>query len=300
MNVTQKWLLGTGVLLLVATNAVALIGVAYNRMDPPEAVLTLTERELGAQSYWMWPESENSGLNVKLQIRTERVTDMRPGEIEDWASLAPFGGGLGSAVRWLDQEKLASLGFDVNLAPNAPDAERHYDRMLERYVLLVLELDGPARARALQTAHDRVTQLAQKAAEGSDDTSTSRQLKNAREALQYEEEDASRLFIIDAGLDEDSLRQRYPDRARYAIVRGTVRPMTMSGNASAKLYGRVTGVHCESINVPLQFHASVKEARLPRVSAAARTRFVKSQLSMTVAFGRRLEPWILSARSGGT
>ena len=84
MNVTQKWLLGTGALLLVATNAVALIGAAYNRMDPPEAVLTLTERELGAQSYWMWPESENSGLNVELQIRTERAPDTRSGRMEDW------------------------------------------------------------------------------------------------------------------------------------------------------------------------------------------------------------------------
>ena len=44
--------------------------------------------------------------------------------------------------------------------------------------------------------------------------------KLARETLQREQTSASRLFVIDAGSDMASLRTRYPDRQRYAIVQG--------------------------------------------------------------------------------
>ena len=56
----------------------------------------------------------------------------------------------------------------------------------------------------------------------------------------------SRLFIVDAGLDRTRLRQRYPDRAHYAIVHGTIRPFAMHDGTSAKLYGTVTAVRCET------------------------------------------------------
>ena len=52
----------------------------------------------------------------------------------------------------------------------------------------------------------------------------SSQMEAARHQLKHEQGEASRLFIVDAGLDLAALRQRYPERQRYAIVKGRVRP----------------------------------------------------------------------------
>jgi Domain of unknown function (DUF4824) len=294
MNVTQKWLLGTGALILVVTNAVALIGVAYNRMGPPESVLALTEREFNPQWSRMG-DGENSGMSVELLLRTELAPDTRRGETEGWGTVLP--GGFGWAAAWFDQEKLATLGFDVSVAPGAPAGERHYDRMLEKEVFLVLELDGAARSRALQYARDQVAHLEQQARDGSDDKGAARRLDSAREALRHEEQDWSRLFVIDAGLDEDQLRRQYPDRTHYALVRGKVRPAVVYGEKSAKLYGSVTALLCQSIHVPLLFRSSFAAANLEHLRSLHWPAVNKKPLTVQVAFGKRLEPWIETAEA---
>lgn len=297
MNATQKRLLGAGVLLLVVTNAVALIGVAYNRTGTPDRILTLTEREITAQSGWIGQKEENSGLSVELLLRTEAAPETRLGENDGWGRFS-LNMGFGSATRWLDRDKLAALGFDVAAPADGPEGARHYDHMLERDVLLVLELDGPTRNRALQDTRDRVADLERKATDGPEDKTAAQRLKNARENLRWEENVDSRLFIIDAGLDEDSLRQKYPDQTHYAIVRGTVRPQVVYAGNLSKLYGRVSAVHCENIHVPLQFRGVITAADLVRARIRAMPASAKKALSVQVAFGKRLEPWIMAARLG--
>lgn len=299
MNSTQKWLLGAGALILVLTNAVALIGVAYNRMGPPDSVFTLTERELNSHWDWMWSNKENSALNVELFFRTETA----PGTVSDQAegreTFSTYGG-LDTAVRWLDRKKLAALGFNIDPAPSAPDDQQRNDRLLERDVLLVLELDGPASQRALQNARDRVAYLARQAVDDAEDKKIAQSMRGARESLEQEEQNESRLFIIDAGLDENSLRQQYSDRTHYAIVRGSVRPVFVWTGKSSKLYGMVTAVHCQSIHVPLLFRSTFAAANFARAGSPAWRRDVaKKPLTVQVAFGRRLEPWILAAQVGG-
>ena len=295
MNVTQKWSLASGALILVVTNAVVLIGVAYNRMGPPESVLALTEREFNSQWSRMG-DDENSGMSVDLLVRTELAPDRRRGESEGWEAVQP--GGFGWAAAWFDQEKLAALGFDLSVAPGTPKGERHYDRMLEKEVFLVLELDGAARSRALQYARDQVAHLEQQARDGSDDKEAARRLDSARKDLRHEEQDGSRLFVIDAGLDEDQLRRQYPDRTHYALVRGNVRPEVVYIQKSAKLYGRVTALLCQSIHVPLQFRSSFAAANLEHLRSLHWPAFNKKPLSVQVAFGKRLEPWIEAAQTG--
>lgn len=296
MKVRQKRLLWAGILVLVLTNTVALIGIAHNRRSPPDSVLTLSERELRPEWSWMWWGGENSGLSAQLLLRTELARERRLQEPEGWATYSTYGG-FGS-VRWLDQDKLAALGFDVDMAPTAADSERHYDHMLGREVLLVLELDGPTYAQALHDVRDRLAHWEQQTAAEPEDKRVRQQLEIARTDLQGEEHERSRLFIVDAGLDEDSLRQQYPDRSHYAIVRGTVRPVVSSDRTTARLYGRVTAVHCESINVPLQFRAAIPggptRVERPVLPRAAN----KQSWTVQAAFGRRFEPWIVSARAG--
>ena len=54
----------------------------------------------------------------------------------------------------------------------------------------------------------------------------SKEKENRRKSLDNElvreENESSRLFVIDAGLDSAALRTKYPDRARYAIVQGVI------------------------------------------------------------------------------
>ncbi|MFL6653087.1 MAG: DUF4824 family protein, partial [Sulfurifustaceae bacterium] len=49
---SRKRTLLAGIALIAATNAVALVGVAYNRSGEPSSVLKLTERELALPYSW--------------------------------------------------------------------------------------------------------------------------------------------------------------------------------------------------------------------------------------------------------
>jgi len=297
MRIPTQWLVWGGALLLTLTNTVMLVGVASNRRAPPQSVLKLTERELGPQWNWMWQNGENSGLSLELRLRTEPV--LRPG-VDDgtwpfvnYGVVGFYAASYAGATPWLDRSKLATLGFDVRTSPGDAAAAEHYERMLGRDVLLVLELDGPVRQRALEAERAAVARLEKAAA---DPTSRCRGdcLRNAHEALSQEERLASRLFVVDAGLDRAALAHQYTDPARYAIVRGQVEPTVIGEGPSARLYGRVTAVRCDNINVPMKFRDAIPiNGPVSPVTAPSQKPF-----QVTVAFGRRLEPWIVAAHSG--
>ena len=46
--------------------------------------------------------------------------------------------------------------------------------------------------------------------------------QHAANALDYERRRATRLLVVDVGMDQQALRERYPDRTRYAIVRSII------------------------------------------------------------------------------
>lgn len=258
-----------------------LVGVALNRRQPPDSVLMLTERELRPQLSWMWREGENSGSSLQLQYRVESSRSSISadhGEEERFLSHGSF-----EPIAWLDRDKLAALGFDVTQPLTSDDADTHYHRMLGRDVLLVLELEGPVHARAIQAARDLLAHREHDIAANPERKESAQSLREAQQDVQREEQDASRLFVVDAGLDQTALRQRYPDRTHYAIVNGNIRPYVMRDRTSARLYGTVTSVRCETINVPLQFRETVPHPFI-----------------LEVAFGTRLEPWIVSGHAGPT
>lgn len=298
MNRSHPWLIAAGAFVLALTNVVVLVGVAFNQRQPPDSVLALTERELEPQRSWMWREGENSGLNLRLQYRVESARNpisVQDGAEEKFSSYGEFG-----PIVWLDREKLAALGFNVVL-PESAATDAHYNRMLGRDVLLVLELDGPMRARALQASRDLLAHRESESATNPERQGSAQRLRDAQEALQREEHVASRLFIVDAGLNQAALRERYPDRTHYAIVKGHVRPSVMRDGTSVKIYGTVTTVRCETINVPLQFRETVPHDGPAGMTVAFPTRAENKQpFSLVVAFGSRLEPWIVSGHAGPT
>jgi hypothetical protein len=286
MRNTTKWLIGASAAVLAVTNAVVLVGVAYNRHAPPQSVLNLTERELSSNPDRMWGDGDDTGLSLRLNFRTEPLGDAPPGELWRYFADTP----------WLDKNKLAALGVDVSSPATAPDSSAHYDRMLAQNVLLVLELDGPTRERILQRARDAAARMeAAVAADPPRGVERVTRLKDARDALKTEQDESSRLFVVDAGLDRQTLERRYPDRSRYAIVRGRIRPHVVGELSSARLYGWVTDVSGDTLNVPLQFRGvfPASSSGFFRIRKYGGPRF-----HVAVAFGRRLEPWIVSANAG--
>lgn len=270
-----------GLALIALTNAVALGGVAWNRSGEPDSVLQLTQRELG-QPYRFGFDKDSGGLVLDLRWRVPAVDRGKAYYADRYGTPA-----------WLDRAKLASLGFPVSQPPRARGGDRDYDRLLPREALVVLELDGPARADALERAREHARKEAARAAAGKGNKEALNAAKNAAEFLQREEAVNSRLFAVDAGLDAAALRTRYPDRTRYAIVHGSVRAQYHAERGAAGEWtGHIEGIDNGQINVPLEFRKAI--GSVPQTHEWESPSQAGSPFQATVAFGKRFEPWVIA------
>ena len=272
-NWTRRHTLIAGLALILLTNGVALLGVHFNRSGEPESTLKLSQREL--QSPYGWGMNrENSGVALRINWRTLSGKG-------SWSY--SFAGGQ---PEWLDSAKMASLGFDVIPPAGTVDGYRWSRRQLSREVLLVLEMDGPAYQQALQRAQKYVAEQDAKLAALPGDKAIQESAKRAHGILHDEEQDYSRLFAVDAGLSLAELRAKYPDHTRYAIVHALVRPQWY-GEKENRFSGFIEKMSIDEINVPLEYHALLKSDT--RQSGDAE----QHAFEATVAFGQRLEPWLL-------
>lgn len=268
----MKWshTLIAGSALILLANAVALLGAAYNRGDDPESQLRLTQREL-KHSTWR-DGKDNSGITLTLNWRFEQAD-------ENDLNFGMHSGRWGIPA-WLDKAKMLELGFDSDKLAAMAEYGRHYKESLPREALLVLELNDQAYRHQLQRAKENVemTKTLLKEAPGSEEFK--RRAKNAEENYQNEQQANSRLFVIDAGLDLHQLRATYPDRARYAIVHGLIRPATAHEKNKTRIGGSISELHADNINVPFAYRQVFSNS---------------APYEVTVAFGKRLEPWIIGA-----
>jgi hypothetical protein len=265
-----------GLALVAVTNGVALGGAAWNRSGTPDSVLALTQREL-EPPYMFKGSQENSGLTLQLLWRVVPVRD------HDERAF-PYSTGSG-APAWLDAAKMQSLGFETKSAVDDASARgfERYRSQLPRDVFVVLELDGPAYQEILERTRQAATVI-----EAKDERGEGK--KTAQALIDGETNRSSRLFAVDVGLDRDALRRQFADRARYAIVRGQVRPAWAGPRVPAS--GLVSSLSADNINVPLEMRGvfeGVVRASYRRPSDDA-TRF-----EARLAFGQRLEPWLVSA-----
>jgi hypothetical protein len=267
--------LALGLALIAVTNAVVLAGVAYNRSGEPEATLRLTERELGVSDFGMFA-GEKSGIGLRLQWRLPQ----REAERSSY-----YYGFWGGEAAWLDEAKLRELGFEP--PPAGLPEERRGRREKERAVYLVLEYDGPAYQAVLKLAQEAAAK--ERAGEGKPKGAHD----SAAQWLEREERSSSRLFAVDAGLDADALRVKYPDRARYAIAEGRVRPYYRPNVVNPNTSGHVTAVSVPSINVPLEYRslfASLSSTPY-QLQQKGGPRFEAS-----LSYGKRLEPRLTGAK----
>lgn len=262
MNWSRKHTLIAGLGLIIATNAVALLGVAWNRAGEPDSSLLLSQRELRIPNGWSH-DNENSGLSLVLNWRVLPSE----GGTDTWLE------GTYDPPEWLDADKLGTLGF-----PPAPERSTNRettqsDHELLREVLLVLELNGPTYQRALA----RITRQAER---HHDD-------EEARNALRWEQSKKSRLFVVDAGLDHKALRNKYADRSRYAIVHGKI--LRWRGGTTSNARVLIT----LDINVPLQWRTVFGGVEMETIHRE----HAPSAYVVRVDFGKRLEPWITHAET---
>lgn len=270
--------LAVGAVLILVANGVALTGVAYNRSGEPESRLGLSQRELGRPWNGVG-NKENSGLSLALAWR---VPDLQT------ESYNAYYGSYGGSPTWLDEKRLAELGFDVQRAKGDDPGRDRYISQSERQVLVVLELAGDAWQQALERARQRLAhqESLRQASPGAKELVEAE--KRAREGLAREEKENSRLFAVDVGTDLASLRTKYPDRSRYLILQGNLRLHRSFHKEKPIVNGYLGKLSVDHINVPHGLRGAF-EAMPPRAGGPAEK---KPAFTATVAVGQRLEPWI--------
>lgn len=270
-----------GVGIILAANAVALLGVAYNRGGEPESRVSFSERELSLPYLWgMQRESSGIALSLRWRAVREKV------EPYDYPH---------RPLPWLNKAKLRELGFAMRPSDDTPNDFSYYGRLQSRDILLVMELDGPAYQAALAQMREWAGQQQALAARNRGHADVQARAKRAGEQLRDEERTASRLFVVDAGLDAGALRARYPDRRRYVIMRGRVKPRLMSEGDHVRVEGVVEAVSNTEVHLP-QPHS---ELFAPLTQQARRNADQGPRYTVTVAFGRRLEPWVVDVHVPG-
>lgn len=282
MNAWTRWrTTALGVSLIAATNAVALIGVAYNRSGEPESVLALSQREVGKVSEWDFSR-ENSGLELSLRWRM-------PGSNYSGFN---YGDDVGEeeAPPWIDRARLAALGFDLPDMSDADKRRRHIERQSSRDALVVLELDGPSYLREVERMQRRAKEAQERAVAVPSDAELKRRAEGTKNQLARMEREETRLYVVDAGPDLAALRTKYPDKTRYAIVHAEIRPMIYERKGKVRLSAYVQLAN-EDIMVPLEYRDAWERGR----GAGAKP----LPAEVKVAFGKRLEPWIVAVSSQG-
>ncbi len=272
MNRQQRLLLAAGLLLIVAVNAVVLGGVAWNRSGEPESRLTLSQRELQLPYSWGM-NGERSGLSLGLLWRVPVLP-------ADDGFYDPPMGAYGGTPPWLDAAKLRSLGIDL------PRDSR--SRLSSHEVLLVLELGGASHEAAIEQARRR---LVKTEARTDDGAVRAQAIKAAQENLRRERTLHSRLFVIDAGLELDALRARHPDRSRFLIVRGMVRPWISQTGGQRVVSGSIESLSVGNVSIPHRWRAVMESFDRNAIDQG------RAAFEADIAWGRRLEPWLSAVRS---
>lgn len=264
----------TALVLAVIVNVLVLAGVSYNRSGKPDAVVTLTEREL----HLITNNKENSGISLKLETQ--------PG-YNKWNEESP----------WFDRKKLEEVGFDCSAPIDAVDAARHYDKELPRRTYVVLENDGQAWESWIAGRAEQLKSVEAQVAEGQ---KGKEKLDSERRRYRWEREAASRLFAVDVGSDADKLRNRYPDRKKYIITTALVRLRLLRGDENEKmrkpvLSGYVDEILTAAIHVPRDRQgglASLKPDMQYYYNDGKKDNF-NPRYKVTLNYGRRYEPWVV-------
>jgi hypothetical protein len=273
---SSRGLFAIGFIVLLATNIAVFYGVISNRSGEPEACLTLTERELRLPS---WANKENSGLSLRLVWRTL-------GKNGDYGGYVYRG-----CPAWFDAEKLKELGFDPIDYSDSENDKDFYKKPIPKEVFIVLENKGAPYREAVKRAEEALKREENLLKLSGEDKRLRDNFERAERRLKDELSTESRLFAIDAGLDPAALRKKYEDRKHVIIAKGLVRPEYNYAGKKKEISGYISGLSVGNIHVSLK-HKKVFEAFLEQKKPG----FESHRYEADLAYGNRLEPWIVSVR----
>lgn len=256
--------LPAGIALVLITNLVVLVGVASNRRGEQTGRLTLSERELHLRRAY---DYENSGVSLRL----------------DWGQTHSRKG-----YDWLTLNKLTELGFDVSIDPDDEGADEFYRYPLPIEAWIVLEFDGPAWQEHLESLRANVQHHLAKDSINQDNAWW---IQRAQEALAVADAMGSRLVVIDAGLDSEFLRKRYPQKNRHLVVRSEIGIRRLQSSSGSQIAGYVSAPLVTTIHVPSPY------SKILEPLDDTRNQFTRNQLpgpryEVDLVFGSRSEPWI--------
>lgn len=237
----MKPLYGAALALIILINVLALAGVWYNRSGTAQATLWLDQRELRDTYDGLLGRDAQ---RLRLVVRTLD---------EEWVR------GERQPLAWLDEGKLQALGFE---------SQGYWQ---ERRVWLVLAFDDVALSARREQLERELKHAQQALAADAESESLSSRAQGLRDRLERERQ-SSRLLVVDAGLDEAVVRERWP---KHLILPGELRPYRMDKGFQAQVE-------------LLSPYLSLDRAQLARWQAPG--------AELQVAFGRRHEPWVLEAR----
>ncbi len=275
----MRKLMLTSVLLLLLTNIVVLAGVAYNRSGEPLLTLELSERELPLM-YSASSKEENSGTTLSLRWQI-----LDPEEAPEYFSTT-YG-----TPAWLDHDKLTELGFDIKEFENNVDKYQYNTGHLTREAILVLEYQGDSYQKALALMAEKVEKHRQKVLDLSDDVDLMKELDDFEKQLTELKVSRTRLYVIDAGLDEEILMQKYANNKNYLLARGEI---GLRWN-QAVVSGRIRQLYLKQVHVPLplsQKLVSLADGQTYSTYNNQAPPSYKVQLNI----GKRIEPWIESVK----
>ena len=270
--------------LLLLVNVIVLAGVAYNRSDDKVAQVKLAERELSVYSSYSATD-ENSGMALKINWSTLSRNSDNKLVIRKWGN-----------PDWLNEAKLKALGVDVDALKTSGsqyESDYRYNRSMQSLdVLFVLELDGDAYKKALEITASDLNDIQLKQNLIPKDKKLIKRVKDRQSKLTRLQKSDSRLFVIDAGNDKQALMTRYPDRNKYLLIRGELKPYLKKNRLTAS----IKRLFISTIHVPLPFSEVIDDLTQGKKFDKYGTEPIPPRYEVQLNVGKRLEPWIESVR----
>ncbi|MBI4659002.1 MAG: DUF4824 family protein [Verrucomicrobia bacterium] len=180
---------------------------------------------------------------------------------------------------WLDAPKLSELGFDCTMPGSDAAAKEYYGALPARLTFVVLEYEGEA-------------------------------WKKARPNRKRN----TRLFVVDAGRDPQSLRQKHSDASRYIITRALVTvfvheqvrkeegtrfepgmpPRQPARPQSPR--GRIAAILPRQIFVPFPHGRALGALRRRGEPSLENESDREPRFAVGVSWGKHFEPWVTNLR----
>ncbi len=241
------------IVIVLASDAMALIFTARNRARDAVETITLTERELPR----MTGDLETTGVDLRFNWNQFRVP---PDTVH------------------FDQAQLEAAGFVFKAPPG--EATRNI-AFLPREAFVAFELEGP-KWQEWQELREKARQM---------DRDQSTIVRSGQNLEQNSNPSESHLFVADASESFSELRNRYPDQSKNVIVRAVISARTQlirdpdtGATIAYKYVGRVLQVLPDIIHVPLPYARSISSLK-PQTGTDPR-------YTVTLKYGNNLEPWV--------